>query len=565
MDSLLGKIKRFVSHFAVVISDMLDTDVIIVDSNMEIVGSKLLHSALYNDIKIGTLIADVIINNTNIIIEDKKGVEGCKACNEFDICKIKGFVGVPILYKEQVIGAIALILTRTKVKPIFEKLDSAVIFMENMSDIIGMRMTNYIEKDGLKQKLYQIESILDMMEDAVLYTDIYGNIIYMNQQFKNQFYIEDKLIGKNIIKLYPEFELYYNRDEKIENVKVSLDYHKGYFYGIMNRKIIYISESQYGFIFCLKLFKNITQNSTFFNDGTTVTLPWLERNFDYEGIEIGRRYLESEENLLIYSEENSLNELLAKAIINQSRRRLNTTKTIYIKNIYRDLLDDFLMGEYGILRSVDGGTLIISQPEQMSLHIQEKLLQFIMTSKLKLDSGKFIHLDVRVIFCTNTDLKEMVKKGYFSETLYHYMSSRIISYNGNIYRDYNHFSKYCMAGLRYYCKLYKKNRDISQQLIYSLWKEYRYVPLSELEKILEITIKDNVYNNIEIDGEEFKSNMISIKEMEEEQLKILVQMGYSRKEIGEVLKMSRTTLYRKLKEYGLQVKRSKRTVRKNQE
>lgn len=119
-------------------------------------------------------------------------------------------------------------------------------------------------------------------------------------------------------------------------------------------------------------------------------------------------------------------------------------------------------------------------------------------------------------------------------------------------------SKYCMAGLRYYCKLYKKNRDISYQLIYSLWKEYRYVPLSELEKILEITIKDNVYNNIEIDGDYFKSNMISIKEMEEEQLKILVQMGYSRKEIGEVLKISRTTLYRKLKEYGLQVKRSKK-------
>ena len=39
MDSRLGTIKGFVDNFASVISDVLDTDVIITDSNMNIVGS----------------------------------------------------------------------------------------------------------------------------------------------------------------------------------------------------------------------------------------------------------------------------------------------------------------------------------------------------------------------------------------------------------------------------------------------------------------------------------------------------------------------------------------------
>ena len=66
MDSRLGTIKGFVDNFASVISDVLDTDVIITDSNMNIVGSAFKYFSLYQDIKIGSLIADVLINRQNL-------------------------------------------------------------------------------------------------------------------------------------------------------------------------------------------------------------------------------------------------------------------------------------------------------------------------------------------------------------------------------------------------------------------------------------------------------------------------------------------------------------------
>jgi len=46
------KIKSFVDNFAAVIADVLDTDVIIVDEDMDIIGKSLKYFSVYNDIKI---------------------------------------------------------------------------------------------------------------------------------------------------------------------------------------------------------------------------------------------------------------------------------------------------------------------------------------------------------------------------------------------------------------------------------------------------------------------------------------------------------------------------------
>lgn len=561
MSSLLGKIRGFVDNFATVISDMVDTDVIITDSNMDIVGSKFRYFSLYNDIKVGSLIADVIVNNHNLLIEDKSTVASCRECEEFDVCKIKGFVGVPIRYEKKVMGAIALILPRAKVKPLFATMDSTITFMENMADLVAVRMMNHMEKKGLKQKISQIESILDMMEDAVLYTDIYGNIIYLNRQFKTEFHADTSLIGKNIKKIYPEFSPWLEGNKKAENVKITIDYHGGTFYGLLNQKRVYVSEGQYGIIFSLRPYKNITSSSSAFIQGTIVTLPWLEKVWDSEWTELAKKYAQTEENLLIYSEENAMNELLAKAIANHSARRLNAIKIIYMQNVYRDLLDKFLLDEYGIIQNMDEGTLVIVQPEQMTLYVQNKLADFMRTGKLKLSGGKIVIANVRIIFCTTVDLKVLAKKGDFSKELYKEVSRNVISPKRTIHNNYQFFYKYCSAGLRYYCKAYNRKQKMNiPKLLEQLWTDCKNLPLGDIERVLECIARDGNYHGKDISSydKDFKPNIISMKEMEEQQLKTLVEMGYDRKEMEEILKISRTTLYRKLKKYGLDVKKTGR-------
>ena len=52
-----GELKTKFDDFARTISDVLETDVIITDVNMNVIGSAFQYFSLYQDIKIGSLIA----------------------------------------------------------------------------------------------------------------------------------------------------------------------------------------------------------------------------------------------------------------------------------------------------------------------------------------------------------------------------------------------------------------------------------------------------------------------------------------------------------------------------
>lgn len=171
------KIKSFVDNFAAVIADVLDTDVIIVDDDMDIIGKSLKYFSVYNDIKIGSLIAKVLSENEKIYVQDKSDIDSCRKCKEYKICKMRGFIGVPIKYENKIIGVLALILQKSKVKKLFEKLESALFFMENMADLIGIRINEINERKSLKNRMQKIESILNFTNEALVYTDQYGNII----------------------------------------------------------------------------------------------------------------------------------------------------------------------------------------------------------------------------------------------------------------------------------------------------------------------------------------------------------------------------------------------------
>ena len=58
-----GELKTEFDDFARAISDVLETDVIITDADMNVVGSAFQYFSLYQDIKIGSLIAEVFYAN----------------------------------------------------------------------------------------------------------------------------------------------------------------------------------------------------------------------------------------------------------------------------------------------------------------------------------------------------------------------------------------------------------------------------------------------------------------------------------------------------------------------
>lgn len=292
MRTMLGKIRNFVDNFAEVISDVLDTDVIITDSNMNIVGSAFRYFSLYNDIKIGTLLADVLVNNHNLVIRNKAQTEGCRKCRDYKKCKMKGFVGVPIHYGNQTLGAIALILPSSKVKALFENIDSTVVFMERMAELVANRIHYQMEKKVLSKKMAEFESILDLMDEALVHTDIYGNVIYFNKKFEQDFGANKELIGENITYVYPELKEQYEKENNFKDFKICIQNARCSFYGIVNSKRVYQTEEEYTVILCFQPYKNIYKSSKIFMPGTQVTFQWLRKFCDVETLALAEYYAE---------------------------------------------------------------------------------------------------------------------------------------------------------------------------------------------------------------------------------------------------------------------------------
>ena len=125
-------VKSYLDQFAKVISDILNIDVLIVDSNLNVLGQKLVYYDMYQKINFGSLLYTVIEGGEHLSVKSRESVPKCKNCKSYMQCKIDGFVGVPIYDKTEVIGALGLMVSKKRGKNFFDKIDSTFQFMETI-------------------------------------------------------------------------------------------------------------------------------------------------------------------------------------------------------------------------------------------------------------------------------------------------------------------------------------------------------------------------------------------------------------------------------------------------
>lgn len=119
-----------------------------------------------------------------------------------------------------------------------------------------------------------------------------------------------------------------------------------------------------------------------------------------------------------------------------------------------------------------------------------------------------------------------------------------------LHEDFGVFYRYIQSGLEYYSTIYKKDIvELSIDKQKEIWRKCRENLLSDLEMMIERIAKNEEYL---LEEKEIENPEKSISELEKMQLQKLMKDGYSKQEIAKIMNISRTTLYRHLKEYGLQ-------------
>lgn len=301
---------------------------------------------------------------------------------------------------------------------------------------------------------------------------------------------------------------------------------------------------------------------------------------------------ESDLTVLITGENGVGKELIAKEIFKKSDRRKENYITISCASLPEDLIERELFGyergaflgattsKKGILEEADGGTVFLDEISAMDLKAQSKVLRVIEYGEFRRVGGnKSRRVDVRFIVSTNKDLKEETEKGKFRKDLYHRLTAFPIEVaplrdrKDDIPMLANYFLNKIVKDLR------REIPVISGDAMKYLM-EYSYPGnIRELKNMIERMVI--LCNNRNIDVEDLpleikmKSDTVEnktvigvgpLKNILEQEIyaldeveKVVIAMAlqktrWNKQETSKLLGIGRTTLYEKIRKYGLDAK-----------
>src|SRR5262245_9712758 len=135
--------------------------------------------------------------------------------------------------------------------------------------------------------------------------------------------------------------------------------------------------------------------------------------------------------VLIYGENGTGKELVARTIHHLSRRRASAFVEVNCAAIPEELIESELFGHVrgaftgavadrrGKFEAADGGTIFLDEIGDMSLKTQAKVLRVLQEQTLEAVGGTTrIKVDARVLAATNKDLQAEIRAGQFREDLY---------------------------------------------------------------------------------------------------------------------------------------------------
>ncbi len=313
-----------------------------------------------------------------------------------------------------------------------------------------------------------------------------------------------------------------------------------------------------------------------------------------EAIKIAKRISMINFNVLLNGESGTGKELFAQAIHGRSRPN-GPFVAVNCASIPHNLIESELFGyeggaftgaerggRIGKIEAANNGTLFLDEIGDMPLEIQPALLRVIEDKKVfRLSSSRYIPVNFRLIAATNKDLWQMVQEKTFREDLYYRLSTfrvKIPSLKERGSDEIILLARYLVekASRQLSCLPPKIHPEVYEVLTEYSWpgnvrqlentmtyavfmsqnglikKEDLPLDLRENYSLPEKEFrKSNI--NTEIQNPSIESeNFLSLREIEEKAIKkVMLYTENDKNKVAEILGLSKSTLYRKLKEYGI--------------
>ncbi|MBL3654661.1 sigma-54-dependent transcriptional regulator [Fulvivirga sediminis] len=282
---------------------------------------------------------------------------------------------------------------------------------------------------------------------------------------------------------------------------------------------------------------------------------------------------DTDANIIIFGENGTGKELLAKSIHEKSDRRDNVFVKVDLGTISETLFESEMFGhikgsftdarqdKIGRFELAQGGTLFLDEIGNLSLPLQAKLLTAIQHKTVtRVGSATPIDIDCRIISATNNNLFEMVTNSEFREDLLYRLNTVELSVPALAERPEDvplladHF-------LQIFAHKYRKGTLKLSNKSYSLLQRHLWPGnIRELQHAMEravIMSDDSILqpHHFLLQSSKPKpsySSTINLNEIEKETIEIAIakhkgNISKAAKELG----LGRTTIYRKMDKYGI--------------
>jgi PAS domain S-box-containing protein len=454
--------------------------------------------------------------------------------------------------------------------------------------------------------------IFDQLHDAIITTDLQGNITACNKGVSLYGYAPEELAGKNISGLYrPEEQVFLAR----QVIPTVLE--KGRFEGELRSRAksgedvyVHLSMSllrdpdsvRAGMVALAiditdkKLLEcALHEDQSQSADGTAALAATVARReingtqfimastLMHKFMGMVDRVAGHTETVLVVGETGTGKELVARTIHESSHRRNKLLVDINCAALPEHLVESELFGyekgafsgadasKPGLFELADKGTIFLDEIGDLQTQVQVKLLRVLDGAPYyRLGGHRKITVDVRVVAATNQDLELAVKEGRFRKDLYHRLSQFQLRVPPLRERPED-----IVALAQHFLSLKAPEKTFSADALTALQSHEWPGNIRELRNLVaqlamagtgkQITALEIV---AELSGEKPLAPhgagampLGNLENMEEQMIiSALERTGGHRAQAAEQLGISRRTLSRKLREYGIEVPSVDRTA-----
>lgn len=280
--------------------------------------------------------------------------------------------------------------------------------------------------------------------------------------------------------------------------------------------------------------------------------------------------------VLIQGESGTGKEIVARAIWEKSQENSGPFVDVNCAALSENLLEAELFGHEkgaftgaeteseGLFEAADGGVIFLDEIGEMPVDLQPKLLRVLEEKKFKRVGGtQNIEADFRVIASTNRQLGDMVQNGQFRRDLFYRLNVLPI-YLPPLRERKDDIPPLARRILWQLGKTHDQHIDgFSEEALDKLHDHCWPGNVRELRNVVEraallapgntITEDLIVFSDSRSDCEQPELECTSIEEMEQKLIRrVLEDNNWHKKKSAEVLGINRTTLWNKIKSYGIE-------------